>query len=82
MIVVTGGTGRVGRQVVSQLAELGQPVRTVSRGARPGSGAAGTGLGSGPAGTGLGSGAAGTETVRADLAEPGSLEPHLRGAEC
>ena len=32
MIVVTGGTGRGGRQVVSQLAELGQPVRVVSRG--------------------------------------------------
>jgi uncharacterized protein YbjT (DUF2867 family) len=36
MIVVTGGAGRVGRQVVAQLAELGQPVRVLSRGMRPG----------------------------------------------
>jgi uncharacterized protein YbjT (DUF2867 family) len=31
MIVVTGGTGRVGRQVVAQLRERGFPVRVVSR---------------------------------------------------
>src|ERR1051326_7201058 len=31
MIVVTGGTGRVGRQVVAQLGEGGQNVRAVSR---------------------------------------------------
>jgi uncharacterized protein YbjT (DUF2867 family) len=30
MIVVTGGTGRVGRQVVAQLTERGRPVRVVS----------------------------------------------------
>src|ERR1700716_667873 len=32
MIVVVGGTGRVGRQVVAQLSELDVPVRVVSRG--------------------------------------------------
>jgi len=32
MIVVVGGTGRVGRQVVAQLAERDLPVRVVSRG--------------------------------------------------
>src|SRR5216684_9400853 len=32
MIVVVGGTGRVGRQVVTQLTESGRPVRSVSRG--------------------------------------------------
>ncbi len=37
MIVVVGGTGRVGRQVVSQLAERGLPVRAVSRGLNRGS---------------------------------------------
>ena len=37
MIVVVGGTGRVGRQLVSQLAEQGLPVRAVSRGLNPGS---------------------------------------------
>jgi len=31
MIVVTGGTGRVGRQVVAQLSERDLPVRVVSR---------------------------------------------------
>lgn len=37
MIVVVGGTGRVGRQVVSQLAERGMTVRVVSRGLNSGS---------------------------------------------
>jgi uncharacterized protein YbjT (DUF2867 family) len=36
MIVVVGGTGRVGRQVVTQLTESGRPVRSVSRGLDPG----------------------------------------------
>jgi uncharacterized protein YbjT (DUF2867 family) len=36
MIVVVGGTGRVGRQVVTQLTESGRPVRSVSRGLNPG----------------------------------------------
>ena len=31
MIVVTGGTGRIGRQVVAQLREHDLPVRVVSR---------------------------------------------------
>jgi uncharacterized protein YbjT (DUF2867 family) len=35
MIVVTGGTGRVGRQVVAQLAERGRAVRVVSRNPGP-----------------------------------------------
>jgi uncharacterized protein YbjT (DUF2867 family) len=37
MIVVVGGTGRVGRQIVTQLAGRGLPVRAVSRGLNPGS---------------------------------------------
>ena len=36
MIVVVGGTGRVGRQVVTQLTGSGRPVRSVSRGLNPG----------------------------------------------
>ena len=36
MIVVVGGTGRVGRQVVTQLTDRGVPVRVVSRGLNPG----------------------------------------------
>ena len=36
MIVVVGATGRVGGQVVTQLTESGQPVRSVSRGLNPG----------------------------------------------
>ncbi|HSZ49833.1 MAG TPA: NmrA family NAD(P)-binding protein [Streptosporangiaceae bacterium] len=36
MIVVVGGTGQVGGQVVQQLRDRGEPVRVVSRGLRPG----------------------------------------------
>ena len=61
MIVVTGATGRVGRQVVAGLRERDLSVRAVSRTPGP--------L---PPGTGA---------VRADLADPGSLEPHLTGAD-
>jgi uncharacterized protein YbjT (DUF2867 family) len=35
MIVVVGGTGRVGRQVVAQLRERNLPVRVVARGLNP-----------------------------------------------
>jgi uncharacterized protein YbjT (DUF2867 family) len=62
MIVVVGGTGRVGRQVAAQLRERDLPVRVVSRGLNP--------AGAPP----------GAEVVRADLADPASLEPHLAGA--
>jgi uncharacterized protein YbjT (DUF2867 family) len=61
MIVVTGGTGRVGQQVVAQLTERNLKVRVVSR--RPGQPRAGM------------------ETAAADLADPASLEPALRGAD-
>jgi uncharacterized protein YbjT (DUF2867 family) len=62
MIVVIGGTGRTGRQVVAQLAERDRHVRVVSRGlTAPVS----------PA----------VDAVLADLADPASLEPALRGAE-
>jgi len=61
MIVVTGGTGRVGRQVVARLRERDLKVRVLSR--RPGRSQEGT------------------ETVPADLADPASLEPGLRGAD-
>jgi uncharacterized protein YbjT (DUF2867 family) len=36
MIVVVGGTGQVGGQVVQQLRDRGEPVRVVTRGLRPG----------------------------------------------
>jgi uncharacterized protein YbjT (DUF2867 family) len=61
MIVVTGGTGRVGRQVVAQLRERDQPVRVVSRNPGPSS--------------------VGAEAGRADVADPATLEPHLRDAD-
>ncbi len=63
MILVTGATGTVGRQVVTQLIERGAPVRAVTRD---------------PASAGL---PAGAEVVRADLADPASLEPHLAGVD-
>jgi uncharacterized protein YbjT (DUF2867 family) len=63
MIVVTGATGTVGRQVVQQLVERGVPARAVAR--DPGSARL----------------PAGVEVVRADLADPGSLERHLAGAD-
>ena len=63
MIVVVGGTGRVGRQVAAQLRERDLPVRVLTRGLNP--------AGAPP----------GTETVRADLADPASLEPDLAGAQ-
>lgn len=62
MIVVVGGTGRVGREVVTQLTERGLPVRAVSRGLNPGDLPATA------------------EVVHADLADPASVEPHLKGA--
>ena len=63
MIVVAGGTGTVGRQVVAQLREREHQVRVISRGL----------AGAAPQ--------AGVEAVRADLADPASLEPHLQGAQ-
>lgn len=63
MIVVTGATGTVGRQVAEQLVERGVTVRAVAR--EPGSARL----------------PAGAEVVRADLADPGSLERHLAGAD-
>jgi uncharacterized protein YbjT (DUF2867 family) len=63
VILVTGGTGKVGRQVVTQLADRGMPVRAVAR--DPGSAAL----------------PADVEVVRADLADPGSLEPGLEGIQ-
>jgi uncharacterized protein YbjT (DUF2867 family) len=63
MIVVVGGTGRVGRQVAAQLRERDLPVRVLTRGLNP--------AGAPP----------GTEAVRADLADPASLEPHLADAQ-
>ena len=63
MIVVLGATGRVGRQVVSQLSEQNLPVRAVSRSAR------------------AAAWPAGVAPAQADLADPASLEPALRGAD-
>jgi uncharacterized protein YbjT (DUF2867 family) len=64
MIVVTGATGTVGRQVVRQLVASGAPVRALVRdpNRRDGLGAS-------------------VERVRADLAEPASLDSALAGAE-
>jgi uncharacterized protein YbjT (DUF2867 family) len=63
MIVVTGATGNVGRQVVAQLMDRGERVRAITR--DPGS-------------AGL---PAGVQVVRGDLADPASLEPHLKDAD-
>jgi uncharacterized protein YbjT (DUF2867 family) len=63
VILVTGATGTVGRQVVTQLSERGAPVRAVTRD---------------PRSAGL---PADVEAVRADLADPDSLEPHLAAVD-
>jgi uncharacterized protein YbjT (DUF2867 family) len=63
VIVVVGATGRVGRQVVSQLSERDLPVRAVSRRAR------------------TEAWPAAVDPAQADLADPASLEPVLRGAD-
>jgi uncharacterized protein YbjT (DUF2867 family) len=70
MIVVTGGTGRVGRQIVAQLRERNLPVRVVSRTASRTAGL-----------SQAGGETAGVEAVSADLADPASLEPHLHSAD-
>ena len=61
MILVTGATGKVGRQVVAQLLDQGMPVRAVARD---------------PESASL---PAAVEVARADLADPGSVEPCLTG---
>ena len=63
MILVTGATGTVGREVVAQLRAAGRPVRALARK---------------PVAAQLADGA---EVVAGDLAEPGSLELLVRGAE-
>ena len=63
MILVTGATGKVGRQLVMQLAAHGTAVRAVARD---------------PDAAGL---PAGVEVIRADLADAGSLAPHLTGID-
>jgi len=63
MILVTGATGTVGRQVVTQLSERGARVRAVTRD---------------PAAARLPDGVA---VVKADLADPASLEQHLTGVD-
>jgi uncharacterized protein YbjT (DUF2867 family) len=63
MIVVTGATGNVGRELVRALVTAGEPVTAVSRGIS----AADV--------------PPGVRHLRADLAQPGSLEPALDGAE-
>jgi uncharacterized protein YbjT (DUF2867 family) len=63
VILVTGATGKVGRQLVSQLTATGAAVRAVARD---------------PATAEL---LPGADVVRADLADPGSLEPHLAGID-
>src|SRR5438552_860464 len=63
MILIAGATGKVGREVVSQLTERGVAVRAVTR--RPGSARLPRGV----------------EVAPADLADPGSLAPHLEGVD-
>jgi uncharacterized protein YbjT (DUF2867 family) len=63
VILVTGATGTVGRQVVTQLSEREAQVRAVTRD---------------PAPAGL---PAGVAVVKADLADPASLVPHLAGVD-
>lgn len=69
MIVVTGATGNVGREVVAALAERGLPVRAVVRNRAR---AAGPEAGSFPAGV---------DVVQGDLDLPESVTPALRGAQ-
>jgi len=63
VILVTGATGTVGRQVVAQLSERGVPVRAATRD---------------PASARM---PAGVAVVKADLADPASLEQHLPGVD-
>jgi uncharacterized protein YbjT (DUF2867 family) len=60
VILVTGATGNVGRQVVTQLLDAGAVVRAVTR--DPGSARLPDGV----------------QVVSADLADPGSIRPHLK----
>ena len=65
MIVVAGGTGRLGSIVANRLCESGQQVRVLSRGLAPRPGALD----------------ARVEVVRADVREPASLREPLEGAD-
>jgi uncharacterized protein YbjT (DUF2867 family) len=66
MILVTGATGRVGREVVHQLAAAKIPVRALVRSAERAEGLAGTGV----------------ELAVGDLEKPESLDRALAGVEC
>jgi uncharacterized protein YbjT (DUF2867 family) len=63
VILVAGGTGRLGRLVVARLTALGEPVRVLTRDA------ARAGLPSGPL----------VEVVEGDVRVPSTLPPTLEG---
>jgi uncharacterized protein YbjT (DUF2867 family) len=63
MILIAGGTGTLGRLVVPVLAARAEPIRILSRGARPGGPPAGPGV----------------ESVMGDVREPGTLRGAMSG---
>jgi len=67
-ILVTGGTGTLGRLVVSRLLNAGRVVRVLSRRSREG-------------GEGIKEGGEGIEFVRGDLATGGGIEEAVEGTE-
>lgn len=65
MILVVGGTGRLGTRVVSRLCQRGMPVRVLSRGLTPLPGTLRTDV----------------EVVRGDVRDPASLEAPMEGVD-
>ncbi|WP_042383934.1 SDR family oxidoreductase [Streptacidiphilus melanogenes] len=80
-IVVTGGTGVLGRAVVGRLPTEGQPVRVVSRRPRPGSGAEAYEWATADLRSGAGAGAGAAEAVRGARAVIHCASGFRRGEE-
>src|SRR5262245_11837951 len=79
MILVIGGTGRLGRQVVQRLVAASEPVRVLTRSAERGRAAHGSGAGGSE--DQRGNQTTGVEYLRGDLLDRESVVAALKGVD-